>query len=219
MLGPGEYVPDVTEGITSVEDLPEPRLERRSRSYPARRCPHCGRRARRYSVGSRTLHDLGDTRAGRPVDLVVTYSQHYCRFCDCHFAVDLSDLAWPKCHYTRRVQELAVRVVAEDGLAYQAASWRLWRDHRVFVPSASIQNWVEAAGGKKGRQHLDHLPRQGAGRFLRLSGHRRDVRRAILRAQRGGQSPLQPLGLPRPGALPQPRGHPRIPERVQGATG
>ena len=134
MLGPGEYVPDVTEGITSVEDLPEPRLERRSRNYPARRCWHCGRRARRYSVGSRTLHDLGDTRAGRPVDLVVTYSQHYCRFCDCHFAVDLSDLAWPKCHYTRRVQELAVRVVAEDGLAYQAASWGLWRDHRVFVP-------------------------------------------------------------------------------------
>lgn len=163
MLGPGEYVPDVTEGITSVEDLPEPRLERRSRNYPARRCPHCGRRARRYSVGSRTLHDLGDTRAGRPVDLVVTYSQHYCRFCDCHFAVDLSDLAWPKCHYTRRVQELAVRVVAEDGLAYQAASWRLWRDHRVFVPLATIQNWVEAAGGKKGRQHLDHLPRRGAG--------------------------------------------------------
>src|SRR6266446_1464390 len=101
MLGPGEYVRDVTEGIIAVEDLPKQRLERRSRNYPARRCPHCGRRAGRYSVGSRTLHDLGDTRAGRPVDLVVTYSQHYCRFCDRHFAVDLSDLAWPRCHYTR----------------------------------------------------------------------------------------------------------------------
>src|SRR5947209_12299043 len=85
MLGPGEYVPDVTEGITAVEDLPKPRLERRSRNYPSRRCPHCGRRAARYSVGSRTLHDLGDTRCGRPVDLLVTYSQHYCRSCDCHF--------------------------------------------------------------------------------------------------------------------------------------
>ena len=80
----------------------------------------------------------------------------------------------------RRVQELAVRVVAEDGLAYQAASSRLWRDHRVFVPLATVQNSVEAAGGKKGGQHLDHLPRRGAGSFLRLSGHRRDVRRAIL---------------------------------------
>jgi hypothetical protein len=163
MLGPGEYVPDVTEGITAVEDLPPPRRERRSRNYPSRHCPHCNRPARRYSVGSRTLHDLGDTRSHRPVDLVVTYSQHHCRLCGCHFAVDLSDLAWPKCHYTRRVQELAVRVVAEDGLPYQTASWHLWRDHRVFVPFATIQNWVEAAGEKKGRQHRDQLSRRGTG--------------------------------------------------------
>ncbi len=74
-MAPGEYVPDVTEGITLVEDLPKPRIERRSRNYPARRCPRCGRRAGRYAVASRTLHDLGDPRAGRPIDLVVTYLQ------------------------------------------------------------------------------------------------------------------------------------------------
>ncbi len=34
MTGPGEYVPDVTEGITRVEDLPKPRIERRSRNWP-----------------------------------------------------------------------------------------------------------------------------------------------------------------------------------------
>jgi hypothetical protein len=34
---------------------------------------------------------------------------------------------------------LAVRLVVEDGLPYQAASWHLWRDHRVFVPYATIQ--------------------------------------------------------------------------------
>jgi hypothetical protein len=163
VLGPGEYVPDVTEGITRVEELPEPRLERRSRSYPARRCRRCGRRAGRYAVASRTLHDLGDPRSDRPVDLVVTYSKHCCPHCDCYFSVDLSDLALPKCLYTRRVQQLAVRLVAEDGLPYQAASWHLWRDHRVFVPYATIQNWVEAAGEKKDGQHLDHLPRRGAG--------------------------------------------------------
>ena len=33
MSGPGEYVPDVTEGITRVEDLPKPRIERRSRNW------------------------------------------------------------------------------------------------------------------------------------------------------------------------------------------
>jgi hypothetical protein len=163
MLGPGEYVPDVTEGIIRVEDLPKPRIEHRSRNYPARRCPRCGHRAGRYAVSSRSLHDLGDPRSGLPVDLVVSYSKHHCRHCGCHFAIDLSDLALPKCLYTRRVQQLAVRLVSEDGLPYQAASWHLWRDHRVFVPYATIQNWVEAAGGKKDGQHLDHLPRYSAG--------------------------------------------------------
>jgi hypothetical protein len=56
-----------------------------------------------------------------------------------------------------------VRLVVEDGLPYQAASWHLWRDHRVFVPFATIQNWVEA-GGKKGRPaNVDKLPRLGPG--------------------------------------------------------
>ena len=163
MAGPGEYVPDVTEGITRVEDLPQPRIERRSRNYPARRCRLCGRRGGRYAVASRTLHDLGDPDSGRPVNLVVTYSKHCCTHCGRCFSVDLSDLALPKCLYTRRVQRMAVRLVAEDGLPYQAASWHLWRDHRVFVPYATIQNWVEAAGGKKGGDHLDGLPRRGAG--------------------------------------------------------
>jgi hypothetical protein len=172
MAGPGEYVPDVTEGITRVEDLPQPRIERRSRNYPARRCRLCGRRGGRYAVASRTLHDLGDPDSGRPVNLVVTYSKHCCTHCGRCFSVDLSDLALPKCLYTRRVQRMAVRLVAEDGLPYQAASWHLWRDHRVFVPYATIQNWVEAAGEKKDGQHLDHLPRRCAGRLLRLPGGR-----------------------------------------------
>jgi hypothetical protein len=109
------------------------------------------------------LHDLGDPRSGHPLDLAVSYSKHHCPHCGCYFAIDLSDLALPKCHYTRCVQQLAVRLVIEDGLPYQAASWHLWRDHRVFVPYATIQNWVEAAGEKKGGEPLDHLPRRGTG--------------------------------------------------------
>lgn len=163
MSGPGEYVPDVTEGITRIEDLPKPRIERRSRNYLARRCPGCDGRAGRYAVATRTLHDLGDARAEQPIDVVVTFSRHRRLGCGCCFAVDLSDLALPKRLYTRRVQQRAVRLVVEDGLPYRAASWHLWRDHKVFVPYATIQNWVEAAGGKKGRHHLDGLPRQSAG--------------------------------------------------------
>ena len=96
---------------------PRRALQHRSRNYRSRRCPHCGLRAGRYASASRTLHDLGDPRSGRPVDLVVTFSKHHCPGCDYYFPADLSDLAWPKCQYTRRVQELAVRLVAEDGLA------------------------------------------------------------------------------------------------------
>jgi hypothetical protein len=39
MNGPGVYVPDITEGITRIEDLPKPRLEHRSCNYSCRRLP------------------------------------------------------------------------------------------------------------------------------------------------------------------------------------
>jgi transposase len=149
MSGPGVYVPDVTEGITRIEDLPQPRIERRSRNYSCRRCPFCGGRAGRWRVASRTLHDLGDPQSGRPIDLHVRYSMHRCSTCRRCFSADQSDLAPPKAHYTHRVQQTAVRLVVEDGLPYRMASWHLWRDHRVFVPWATIQNWIEAAGEKK----------------------------------------------------------------------
>jgi hypothetical protein len=80
---------------------------------------------------------------------LVTSSSHYCSHCRKYFNVDLSDVALPGSHYTRRVLPLAVRLVVEDGLPYRPASWHLWRDHRVFVPFGTLQNWVES-GGEKG---------------------------------------------------------------------
>ena len=156
---PGDYVADATEGITRVEDLPPPRVERRSRDYRRRRCPYCGRKARRCGQSHRILHDLGDDRGGRPLDIHVTYSTHQCSSCRRCFSADMDDLALPKCHYTHRVQQRAVRLVVEDGLPYRAASWHLWRDHRVFVPFATIQNWVEGAGEKRRTSHRRGVPR------------------------------------------------------------
>ena len=153
MTQPGYYVPDPTEGITRVEDLPQPRHIRRSRNYPRRRCPWCGHSSYRNRTCTRTLHDLGDLAANRPRDLVITYSQHRCSRCRKFFNADLSDLADLHSHYTRRVVALAVRLVVEDGLPYRSASWHLWRDHRVFVPFATLQNWVEAGGKKSRRRH------------------------------------------------------------------
>jgi hypothetical protein len=51
-------------------------------------------------------------------------------------------------------------------LPYQTASWHLWRDHRVFVPFATIQNWVEAGGEKGGAADVDELPGLESRRLL-----------------------------------------------------
>jgi len=142
MSGPGEYVADRTEGITRVEDLPEAKVVKRSRNLPRRPCPQCGRSCYRHRTMQRTLHDLGDLVSERPRDIRVTYSQHHCCKCKIYFNADMLDLALPKSRYTHRVIALAVRLVVEDGLPYRAASWHLCRDHRVFVPFATIQNWV-----------------------------------------------------------------------------
>src|SRR5262249_55282776 len=151
MPGPGIYGPDATEGITRIKDLPAPQIIQRSRNYPSRACLNClkcGRSAYRLRTAQRTLHDLGDPCSARPRDLLVTYSQHRCPHCNHYFNADMLDLALPNGHYTHRVVATAVRIVVEDGLPYRAASWHLWRDHRIFVPFATIQNWVEAAGEK-----------------------------------------------------------------------
>jgi hypothetical protein len=91
--------------------------------------------------------------SGRPRKIDVTYSQHRCPACGCYFNADMLDLALPNAHYTLRVMLTAVRLVVEDGLPYRTASWHLWRDHRVFVPFATLQNWVEAGGKKSRRTH------------------------------------------------------------------
>lgn len=146
---PGEYRPDRTEGIERVEDLPKPKRFQSSRNYKRRPCPDCSHSSYRHQCMGRILHDLGDPRSERPVDIHIKYSQHFCSRCKKYFNTDMLDLALPGSSYTHRVVSAAVRLVVEDGLAYRAASWHLWRDHRVFVPFATVQNWVEASGKKK----------------------------------------------------------------------
>jgi len=171
MPGPGRYTPDATEGITRVEDLPAPHIIERSRNYPRRVCPKCNHSAYRLRTATRTLHDLGNPISGRPRDLHVTYSQHRCPHCNHYFNADMLDLALPLSHYTHRVVATAVRIVVEDGLPYRSASWHLWRDHRVFVPFATIQNWVEAAGEKRSTASPARASGSRPGRLQRL--HRR----------------------------------------------
>jgi hypothetical protein len=172
MPGPGVYLPDATEGVLRIEDLPAPRIIQRSRNYPNRPCPKCQGSAYRLRTATRTLHDLGDPLTGRPRDLHVTYSQHRCPHCNHYFNADMLDLALPNSHYTHRVVATAVRLVVEDGLPYRSASWHLWRDHRVFVPFATIQNWVEAAGEKRRTARRKRVSPGGPEGLQRLHRHR-----------------------------------------------
>lgn len=146
--GPGEYLPDPTEGVTRPEDLPKPRIVERSRDYTKRPCPACGHKAYRDRRVVRRLHDLGDMVTGRPREIRLAISQHCCSKCGKYFYADTSDIAPRNAQYTQRVIAMAVRLVVEDGLPYRSASWHMWRDHRVFVPFATIQNWAESSGGK-----------------------------------------------------------------------
>lgn len=101
-MTPGEYIPDPTEGITRIEDLPKPHIQQRTRNFRSRPCPRCGISAGRYALDTRTLHDLGNTHTGRPIDLFVTFSRHRCTYCGRCFAVDMTELALPKPLHTSR---------------------------------------------------------------------------------------------------------------------
>ena len=69
MPGVGEYLPDGSEGITRIANLPRPRIVRRSRDFTRRPCPQCGHSAYRERVMQRALHDVGDLISGRPREI------------------------------------------------------------------------------------------------------------------------------------------------------
>src|SRR5512143_1013528 len=64
--GPGEYLPDPTEGITRIEDLPKPKILRRSHVTGDSRAPRCGHSAYYNRQVHRLPHNLGDLVSGRP---------------------------------------------------------------------------------------------------------------------------------------------------------
>jgi hypothetical protein len=158
MCGPGTYRPDPTEGMTAMADLPPPEIVPSRRKDKRPPCPRCGHSASRDKQCQRTRHDLGHLDLWCPRDLVVTSSQHSWTQWQKDFQADLSDLAPPGRQYPHRVIDLAVRLVVEDGVPSRPARWHLWRDHRVFVPFATRQNWVEAGGKKGAGAPGDRLP-------------------------------------------------------------
>ena len=99
MTGPGRYLPDMTEGITRVEDLPEPRLVPRSRNYPRRRCPRCGHSAYRNLRFFQRLQDAL-TRRGLSVNGVTTDGSPL-------YPKPIAQIFGPVAHHVRAFQVLA----------------------------------------------------------------------------------------------------------------
>jgi len=124
-------------------------------------CPRCRTPAPKRSVAERRIFDYGDELQQQPVQIHLRFSRHRCPQCKGkYFYPDTTPIAPPGSRYTHRVIHHAIRLVVEDNLPYRTASWNLWRDHAVFVPFATIQNWVEAAGKKSGKpRHATHVYR------------------------------------------------------------
>jgi hypothetical protein len=172
LFGPGEYRPDPSAGITAPKDLPPPEIVPYSRKDLRQPCPRCGHAAYRDTQSHRTLHDWGNLAVWCPRALRVPYSQHSCTKCRTYLSADLSDLAPAGSQYTHRVIALAVRIVVEDRVPYRPARWHLGRDHRVFVPFATIPNWVEAGGKKGPGAPGPRVPGLGLGGFFGVCGGR-----------------------------------------------
>src|SRR5712691_9754439 len=170
MFGPGAYRPAPTEGIPALADLPQPEIVLYRRNDTRQPCPRCGHSASRDTQSHRTLHDLGNLAVWCPRDLVVTYAQHDWTKCRTYLNADRADLAPPGRHSPHRVIDLAVCIVVEAGVPYRPARWHLWRDHRVFVPCATIQNGLEAGGKKGAGAHGHGLPGLGLGGFFGVCG-------------------------------------------------
>ena len=63
----------------------------------------------------------------------------------------MADLADPGSHYTRRVIDIAVRLVVEDGLPYRTAGWTL------FAPITACSSLMQRSrtGLTQGAQRID----------------------------------------------------------------
>ena len=104
MSGPGVYVPDVTEGITRVEDLPQPRIKLRSRNFSCLCCPFCGGAvAAGVWPPAPFMISATPSAADRSTCIFATPT-HRCLACRRSFPADQSDLAPLKSQYTHRVQ-------------------------------------------------------------------------------------------------------------------
>jgi len=144
------YHPTSEKDLELMIQNAEPIIQNIDRVCASLSCSQCHTPLPKKCTDTRKIWDFGDERKKQQVQIHLRFSRHYCPQCRKYTCVDTSDIAPPGAHYTHRVIDHAIRLVVEDNISYRNSSWNLWRDHAVFAPFATIQNWVEATGKKGG---------------------------------------------------------------------
>lgn len=106
-------------------------------------CPRCKSKSRRHSLADRHMRDLG---RGRPKEISVTTSKHYCKNCRKHFTVSLGTLAPKGSRYTWAVIKKALSLREEHTLEQTAKILR--QKHHVRVPPTTIYDWESSYLGR-----------------------------------------------------------------------
>lgn len=116
-------------------------LSRKESECPVCHLPGC----KRHSVGFRRLYEIGFTQ---PVLLEVTYSKHYCGYCDKHFNLPMNHLADPGSSYTNRVKQTSVYMVQNEGMTLEDAIKSMLLKYSVDIPPSTLHDWLEAKKNK-----------------------------------------------------------------------
>lgn len=101
-------------------------------------CPRCGSEWKKHSTCSRTLREIG---LGEAVEIIATYTKHFCRKCHKHFCVQVPEAAAGS-RYTNRVKELAMSLVRKNGMTLAAACATLLKQYHVNLRPTTLHDWL-----------------------------------------------------------------------------
>jgi len=96
-------------------------------------CPTCGIKRGRHSVKSRRLLSVN-------CQVFVTFSRHYCEYCNAWFDTIPHWLAAPGKRYTRQAVDLALDLVRRFGITEASLKTEYYLGYS--VPTSTLHDWT-----------------------------------------------------------------------------
>lgn len=116
-------------------------------------CPICSSAGKRHSTGERRLSDLG---TDGPVEIVLTFSKHYCPKCRKHFTPHANNIVADRSKYTNRVKAKALELLFKGGLNLPQTCHRMRDRYHVILHESTIHDWkAEAIRERNCQQEID----------------------------------------------------------------